>query len=85
MKKPLILPTFKDEDDEREFWTKIDLGDYLEPEDLQPASFPNLKPSSRPVSLRIPTYIITRIKEKANAIGIPYQALIKEKIAELAK
>jgi predicted DNA binding CopG/RHH family protein len=85
MKKPLNLPMFATEDDEREFWAKIDLGDYLEPDDLQPVSFPNLKPSSRPVSLRIPTYIITRIKEKANAIGIPYQALIKEKIAELAK
>ncbi|HTK03759.1 MAG TPA: BrnA antitoxin family protein [Alphaproteobacteria bacterium] len=78
MKKKLILPKFKDEDDEREFWSNIDLSDYYGPEDLVPVSFPNLKPTTKPISIRLPEYMIDRLKEKANEIDIPYQALIKQ-------
>lgn len=77
MKKPLKLPKFKNEDEEREFWAKINLSDYYEPSDLEPVSFPNLKPTSRSISLRIPVWLINRVKEKANEINIPYQSLIK--------
>ena len=45
MKKPLVLPKFKNEDEEREFWYNIDLTDYFEPGDFVRASFPNLKPT----------------------------------------
>lgn len=82
MKKPLKLPKFKNEDAEREFWSKIDLSEYYEPSDLVPVSFPNLKFSSRPISIRLPNYLISRVKEKANALDIPYQALIKQYIAK---
>lgn len=81
MKKKLILPKFKDEDEERNFWAKIKLNDYFEPEDFASVSFPNLKPTTRPISIRLPEYIIDRVKEKANEIDIPYQALIKQYIA----
>ena len=77
MKKKLVLPKFRNEDEERDFWAKIDLSDYYEPEDMAPVSFPNLKPTTRPISLRIPEYIIDRVKEKANAVNIPYQSLMK--------
>jgi len=77
MKKKLVLPKFRNEDEERDFWAKIDLSDYYEPEDMVPVSFPNLKPTTRPISLRIPEYIIDRVKEKANAVNIPYQSLMK--------
>ncbi len=80
MKKKLVVPKFKNEDDERDFWAKIDLSDYYEPKDFVPVSFPNLKPTTRPISLRIPEYIIDRVKEKANAINIPYQSLMKQYI-----
>lgn len=80
MKKLLKLPNFKNEDEERDFWAKINLADYYEPSDFEPVSFPNLKPTSRPISLRIPEYIIDRVKEKANAINIPYQSLMKQYI-----
>ena len=46
MKKQLKLPEFKDEDEEREFWDKIDLSDYFEASDFVRVSFPNLKPTS---------------------------------------
>lgn len=77
MKKELKLPKFKNEDAEREFWAKIDLTDYYEPEDFVSVSFPNLKPTSRSVSIRLPEYLLVRIKEKANEVDIPYQSLIK--------
>lgn len=80
MKKKLVLPKFKNEDDERDFWAKIDLSDYYEPSDMVSVSFPNLKPTTRPISLRVPEYIIDRVKEKANAINIPYQSLMKQYI-----
>lgn len=82
MKKEFKLPKFKDEDEERDFWAKIDLSEYFEPSDFVPVSFPNLKPTSTPISIRLPNYLISRLKEKANAIDIPYQSLIKKFIAE---
>ena len=80
MKKKLKIPKFKNEDQEAEFWSKIDLSEYLEPSDMEKVSFPNLKPTSRSISLRIPEYLLNRVKEKANETNIPYQSLIKEYI-----
>lgn len=82
MKKQLKLPKFKNEDEERDFWAKIDLADYFEPKDFKRVYFPNLKPTSRSISIRIPEYILMRLKEKANALNIPYQSLIKQYIAK---
>src|SRR5689334_7619341 len=58
MKKPLKLPEFKNEDEEREFWATIDLSEYYEPSDLVTVSFPNLKPTTRSISIRLPEYLI---------------------------
>jgi len=80
MKKPLILPEFKNEDEEREFWANIDLTDYFESSDFHSVSFPNLKPTTRSISIRLPKYLINRVKEIANELDIPYQALIKQYI-----
>ena len=81
MKKRLKLPTFKTEDAERAFWSKIDLADYCEQQDFQSVSFPNLKPSSRAISLRLPEPMLLRLKEQANERHVPYQSLIKHYIA----
>jgi len=80
MKKNLEVPKFKNEDQEVAFWTKIDLSKYFEADDFERVSFPNLKPTSRPISIRIPEYLLNRLKERANEINIPYQSLIKEYI-----
>lgn len=86
MKKALKVPKFKNEAEESEFWVKLDLTEYFEPSDFHPVSFPNLKPSSTPISLRLPDFQIADVKERANAIGVPYQSLLKQFIAEgLAK
>ncbi|KKR77159.1 hypothetical protein A2615_03105 [Candidatus Curtissbacteria bacterium RIFOXYD1_FULL_41_36] len=80
MKKPLKIPKFKDEDEEREFWWNLDLSEYFESSDFERVSFPNLKPTTRPISIRIPEYLLNRLKEKANETNVPYQSLIKEYI-----
>lgn len=80
MKKQLKVPKFKSEDQERAFWAKVDLSEYFEASDFEEVSFPNLKPTSHPISIRIPEYLLNRVKEKANEINVPYQSLIKEYI-----
>jgi len=82
MKKKINIPKFQNEDEEREFWSKINLADYFEVGDFKPVAFPNLKPSSRSISLRIPEFMLIRIKEQANELNVPYQSLMKKYIAQ---
>jgi len=82
MKKQIKIPKFNNENEEREYWSKIDLSNYLEHSDLEEVSFPNLKPTSTPISIRLPQHLLTRVKEKANSLDIPYQALIKIYLAD---
>lgn len=86
MNKKLIVPKFKNEDEEREFWAKINLADYSSKKDYERVVFPNLKPTTRPVSIRIPEYLLAEIKAQANELNVPYQSLMKKYIAQgLAK
>lgn len=82
MKKKLKIPKFKSEDQEREFWAHIDLADYFEAKDFVSVSFPNPKPSSRAISIRLSEAMLMRLKEQANELRVPYQALIKQYIAQ---
>ena len=77
MKRKLKIPKFINEEAERNFWSKADLSEYFEPSDFVEVSFPNLKPTTKPISIRLPEYMIENLKEKANEIDIPYQSLIK--------
>lgn len=82
MKKKLILPKFKNEDEERDYWDTFDLTKHYEPGDFVRVRFPNLKPTTTPISIRIPNYLLSDLKIHANRLNIPYQALIKQAIAE---
>lgn len=81
MKKQLKIPKFKNEDEERKFWSRVDLSEYFAPRDFKSSAFPNLKPSSRSISLRLPEYVLARLKERAHALNVPYQSLMKQYIA----
>lgn len=81
MNKKLKIPKFNNEDEEREFWAKTDLSAYFQPEDFTQSTFPNLKPTSCAVSIRIPEYLLARLKEKAHELNVPYQTLMKQYIA----
>lgn len=80
MKKKLkIIPDFTSEEEERDFWAVHDSTDYVDwTNAIRNPVFPNLKPSTRPISIRLPTHMIDRLKTKANEIDIPYQSLIKQ-------
>ncbi len=78
MKKQLNIPKFNNEKEESNFWANLDLSEYFESSNFERVSFPNLKPTTKPVSVRIPVFILNRLKEKANEINVPYQSLIKE-------
>jgi predicted DNA binding CopG/RHH family protein len=80
MKKPIDIPKFKNEDEEREFWANIELDEHFDASDFEQVSLPNLKPTTRPVSIRIPVSVLNRVKERANESSVPYQSLIKEYI-----
>lgn len=83
MKKKLKpIPKFKTEDEERDFWATADSSEYFDWNKAQRVVFPNLKPSTETISLRLPQYLLARIKELANAKDVPYQSLIKIFLAE---
>jgi predicted DNA binding CopG/RHH family protein len=75
------LPKFANEDAEREYWSTFDLSKKVLKSDFESVSFPNLKPTSRSISIRIPDYVLLRVKEQANQLNIPYQTLMKQYIA----
>ena len=85
MKNFKPIPQFKNEDEERDFWAKTDVSDYFDPEDFVPVSFPNLKPSTKTISIRLPVHLLYRIKTKANRQDIPYQSYIKTLLDKAVK
>jgi predicted DNA binding CopG/RHH family protein len=82
MKKSLKIPKFKNPDQEFVFWSQLDLAKHFQRQNFVPVTFPNLRPTTKSISLRVPEYILSQVKEQANAIDVPYQALIKKYIAE---
>ena len=71
------VPKFKSEDQEREFWAKNDVTDFFDVKSGKKINFPNLKPSTQTISLRLPEDLLEEIKVMANKRDVPYQSLIK--------
>lgn len=71
------IPTFADEAEERAFWETHDSADYLDWSKARSVVLPNLKPSTKTISLRLPQHLLDSIKVAANARDVPYQSLIK--------
>lgn len=76
------IPRFKSEDEERDFWATHDFTDYFDVSKAEPVIFPNLRPSTESISLRLPQHLLARIKQLANSKDVPYQSLIKIFLAE---
>jgi predicted DNA binding CopG/RHH family protein len=81
-KKLKPLPKFANEQKEREFWQTNDSSEYVDWSGAQHVRFPNLKPSTTSISLRLPVSLLERIKIAANRRDMPYQSLIKAWLAE---
>ena len=76
------IPNFQSEDRERKFWAKHDSTEFIDWSTAVPTKFPNLKPSLRTISLRLPVGMIEDLKILANKRDVPYQSLLKVYLAE---
>lgn len=76
-KKRKVIPEFKTEAEERAFWESHDSSDYVDWRQAESVRLPNLKPSTKTISLRLPVGLLERIKLEANKRDVPYQSLIK--------
>lgn len=83
MKKKLKpIPKFKSEKEERDFWQRVDSTEYVDWSRAERVQFPNLKLTSRPITIRLPQSLIDQIKIKAHRRDVPYQSLIKQILFE---
>lgn len=76
-KQPKAVPKFASEAEERVFWETHDSTEYLDWSKSQKAVLPNLKPTTKTISLRLPQHLLDSLKAAANARDVPYQSLIK--------
>lgn len=76
------IPKFKTEEEEREFWAKADSSEYIDWGKSRRAVLPNLKPSLKTISVRLPESMLEELKLLANKRDIPYQSLLKMFLAE---
>jgi predicted DNA binding CopG/RHH family protein len=76
------VPTFKNEEQERQFWASHDSADYIDWRRAEDVRLPNLRPSTRTISIRLPQPMIERLKVLANKRDVPYQSLLKMYVAE---
>lgn len=86
MKKLKSIPKFKNEDEEQKFWATHDSTDYFDMSQaiINPV-FPNLKPSTRTISIRLPESLIAVLKTLAHKRDVPYQSLVKIFLSEKVK
>lgn len=80
MTKLKKAPKFNNETDEARFWNRVDSTNYIDWSKAEHWSFPNLKLTSRPITLRLYNGVIDRLKIKARELDMPYQTLIKQYI-----
>jgi len=76
-KKVKEIPTFSNEDEEREFWAKNDSTKYVDWNTAEPVVLAKLKPTTRTISLRLSGSMLDKIRLVANKRDVPYQSLIK--------
>lgn len=86
-KKLKPIPRFKNENEEAEFWATHDSTEYIDwSKAVVNPVFPNLKPSTKTITIRVPESLLASLKMIANKKDVPYQSLVKifldEKVRE---
>jgi predicted DNA binding CopG/RHH family protein len=71
------IPKFKNQEEEIEFWDTNDATEYFDATKAKQVKFPNLKKTTKSISLRLPVDMLESLKVKSNAMDIPYQSYIK--------
>lgn len=78
MKKLKLIPRFKNENEEDGFWSTHDSTEYIDwRKAVVNPVFPNLKPSTRTITIRVPESLLNSLKVLANKKDVPYQSLVK--------
>ncbi len=89
MKRLKKIPKFSSEDQERRFWQTHDTTDYFDYSKAVKVSFPNLKLTTRTISIRLPESLLANIRAIANQADVPYQSMMKmlltEKVSEVRR
>lgn len=76
------IPEFRSEAEERRFWERHDSAPYVDWSGAQFVRFPDLKPSTETISLRLPAGLLADLKALANKRDVPYQSLLKVFLAD---
>ena len=76
------IPKFKNEAEETEFWATHDSTEYVDYSTAKRVVFPNLKLSTKTISIRLPESLIEHLKLLANKRDVPYQSLLKMFLSE---
>lgn len=83
MTKLKKIPKFTNEDEERDFWDTHAATDYFNfRKAIRGPLFPNLKPSTKTISLRLPEWLLDDVRQEANRRDIPYQSFMKQMLVE---
>ncbi|MFH1370331.1 MAG: BrnA antitoxin family protein [Planctomycetota bacterium] len=80
-----VIPKFKNENKERAFWAKHDSTEFIDWRKAKRVVLPNLKPSVKTISIRLPEMMLEELKVLANKRDVPYQSLLKIFLAERLK
>jgi predicted DNA binding CopG/RHH family protein len=76
------IPKFRNESEEVAFWDTHDSTKYIDWSKTKNAVFPNLRPSLKSISLRLPESMIAELRLLANKKDVPYQSLLKMFLSE---
>ena len=76
------IPKFRSAAEEENFWASHDSTEYIDYSAVELGFFPELKPSSKTISIRLPQSLVEAIKLLANKHDIPYQSMLKVLLAE---
>ena len=76
------IPEFRTKEEEAEFWSTHDSTEYIGWSNAKGTVFPDLKPITGSISIRLPSPLLARLKELANAKDVPYQSLMKVYLSE---
>jgi predicted DNA binding CopG/RHH family protein len=82
MSKKKPVPRFASEAEEQAFWDEHDSADFVDWKDARRIVLPNLQPSTKTISLRLPEHMLEELKLLANKRDVPYQSLLKMFLAE---
>lgn len=81
MKKEPI-PDFASEEEERQYWSRTDSVDHIDWSKAEVITLPELRPTLKTISLRLPVSLIAELKLLANKRDVPYQSLLKTYLAD---